>query len=172
MPDIGLPNIGWLLLALAGVWALQLVLSLYQSKRFHRRVFELRKEGDKASVGMAGSNWKRKVYAVLVVDEDRETVHAHKLAGFTVFADLEPVPELVGLPMARFEKDEPVSGVTRKVWTAFQNAAGYIRDADEKAEQPESDSAVVVENQSMPTGYSLSDSKQSKSRKEVEQTEQ
>jgi DNA-binding transcriptional regulator of glucitol operon len=172
MPDFAIPNIGWLLLALAAVWALQLVLSLFQSKRFHRKVFELRKEGDKASVGMAGTNWKRKVYAVLVVDEDRETVHAHKLDGFTVFANLEPVPELVGLPMARLEKSEPVSGVTRKVWTAFQNAAGYIRDADEKAAEPESDSAIVVENQSMPTGYSLSGSKDTKSKKEVEQTEQ
>jgi DNA-binding transcriptional regulator of glucitol operon len=153
-------NIGWLLLALAAVWALQLVLSLYQSKRFHRTVFELRKEGDKASVGMTGSNWKRKVYAVVVVDEDRETVHAYKLDGFTVFANLEPVPELVGLPLARFEKSEPVSGVTRKVWTAFQNAAGYIRDADAKAAEPESDSAIVVENETLPTGYSVGDSKQ------------
>lgn len=165
-------NIGWLLLALAAVWALQLVLSLYQSKRFHRKVFELRKQGDKASVGMAGSNWKRKVYAVLVVDEDRETVHAHKLQGFTVFADLEPVPELVGAPLSRFEQSEPVAGVTRKVWTAFRNAAGYIRDADAKAAEPETDSAIVVEQQSMPTGYSLSDSKETRTEKEVRQTEQ
>jgi len=155
-----MPNVGWLVLALAAVWALQLVLSLYQSKRFHRKVFELRKQGDKASVGMTGTNWKRKVYAVVVVDENRETIHAYKLDGFTVFANLEPVPELVGIPLSRFEQDQPVSGVTRKVWTAFQNAAGYIRDADEQAAKPESDSAVVVENESLPTGYSLSDSKQ------------
>lgn len=155
-----MPNAIWLVVALAGVWALQLVLSLFQSKRFHRKVFQLRKQGDKASVGMAGSNWKRKVYAVLVVDRDRNSVHAYKLAGFTVFADLEPVPELVKLPLERFEQDEPPEGVSRKVWTAFQHAAGFIRSADENAAQPESDSAIVVEQDSLPTGYSLNDTKQ------------
>lgn len=155
-----MPNAIWLVVALAGVWALQLVLSLFQSKRFHRKVFQLRKQGDKASVGMAGSNWKRKVYAVLVVDKERNSVYTYKLAGFTVFADLEPVPELVKLPLERFEQDEPPTGVSRKIWTAFQHAAGFIRSADEAAAQPESDSAIVHEKDSLPTGYSLNDTKE------------
>ena len=159
-----MPNAVWLVVVLAGVWALQLVLSLFQSKRFHRKVFQLRKQGDKASVGMAGSNWKRKVYAVLVVDQERQTVHAYKLAGFTVFADLEPVQELIKLPLERFEQDEPPAGVSRKVWTAFQHAAGFVRSADEAAEQPESDSAIVTEKDTLPSGYSLNDSNEKRTK--------
>ncbi len=119
-----------LFLAVAFVWILQLALSLLQTRRFHRRVAELRREGSATSVGMAGSNWKSKAYGVLVVDENRNIIRAEKLSGFTVFANLQPVPELSGKPMTVLDDETPVDGIKQKLWTAFQNAAGYIRKRD------------------------------------------
>jgi DNA-binding transcriptional regulator of glucitol operon len=122
-----------LFLAIALVWILQLGFSLLQTRRFHKRVFQLRKEGNQTSVGMSGSTWKRKVYGVLVVDEARTILRAEKLSGFTVFASLQPVPELGGKPMSVLDQDEPVAGLNEKLWKAFQNAAGFIKNKDSRS---------------------------------------
>lgn len=122
-----------LFLAIALVWILQLALSLLQTRRFHKRVFQLRKEGNQTSVGMSGSTWKRKVYGVLVVNQDRTILRAEKLSGFTVFANLRPVPELGGKPMSVLDRDEPLPGINEKVWKAFQNAAGFIKNKDSRS---------------------------------------
>jgi DNA-binding transcriptional regulator of glucitol operon len=124
-----------LFLAVALVWILQLALSLLQTRRFHKRVFELRKEGNQTSVGMSGSTWRRKVYAVLVVDENRTIIRGEKLSGFTVFANLKPVPELGGKPMSVLDEDTPVAGINEKLWKAFQNAAGFIKNKDAKSDE-------------------------------------
>lgn len=122
-----------LFLAVALVWILQLALSLLQTRRFHKRVFQLRKEGSETSVGMSGSTWKRKVYGVLVVDEDRTILRAEKLSGLTVFANLQPVPELGGKPMSVLDQDTPIPGINEKLWKAFQNAAGFIKTKDSRS---------------------------------------
>lgn len=124
-----------LFLAVALVWILQLALSLLQTRRFHKRVFQLRKEGNQTSVGMSGSTWRRKVYAVLVVDENRTIIRAEKLSGFTVFANLKPVPELGGKPMSVLDEDTPIVGINEKLWKAFQNAAGFIKNKDAKSDE-------------------------------------
>lgn len=132
---------GSLFLLVALVWVLQLAFSLLQTRRFHGRVAQLRKGSYATGIGFAGSTWKMKVYGVLVVNEDLTITAAEKLAGFTVFAALKPVPALVGLPLDRVSNGEPVSGVSRKLWAAFQNAAGYIAshhaNADDEATQDE-----------------------------------
>lgn len=122
-----------LFLAIALVWILQLALSLLQTRRFHRRVSQLRQEGNQTSVGMSGSTWKRKVYGVLVVNEDRTILRAEKLSGFTVFANLQPVPELGGKPMSVLDREQPIEGVNEKLWKAFQNAAGFIKNKDSRS---------------------------------------
>ncbi len=122
-----------LFLAIALVWILQLALSLLQTRRFHKRVFQLRKEGNQTSVGMSGSTWKQKVYGVLVINQDRTILRAEKLSGFTVFANLRPVPELGGKPMSVLDRDEPLPGINEKVWKAFQNAAGFIKNKDSRS---------------------------------------
>lgn len=123
--------IGSLFIVLALAWVLQLGLSLLQTRRFHRRVAELKRGGNVTSVGMAGSNWKRKIYGVLVVDEERNVVRAERMSGFTVFANLKPVDALSGMTLRRLE-GEPPAGVSNKMWAAFQNAAGFIRKRDEE----------------------------------------
>lgn len=132
---------GFLFLLIALAWVLQLALSLLQTRRFHRRIAELRNGSFATATGIAGNNWKRKVYGVLVVDENYTVTNAEIMAGFTVFANLKPVPELAGVSLERIEQPEPVDGIKKKAWSAFQNAAGYLRshmeEADESAEAGE-----------------------------------
>ena len=126
-------SFGAVFVVLAFAWVLQLILSLLQTKRFHKRIAELKRDGHMTSVGMAGSNWKRKVYSVLVVDEERNIVRAEKMSGFTVFADLKPVEGLNGMSLSRL-KDPPPEGIKPKLWEAFRSAAGFIerKDAEER----------------------------------------
>jgi glucitol operon activator protein len=129
---------GSLFLVVALVWVLQLVFSLFQTRRFHGRVAVLRKGSYATGIGYSGSTWKTKVYGVLVVNDELSIIAAEKLSGFTVFAALKPVPALVGLQLDRLSSDQPVTGVSKKAWNAFQNAAGYIMahheaDADDDA---------------------------------------
>jgi glucitol operon activator protein len=134
-----LGRFGFLFLVVALAWILQLALSLLQTRRFHRRITELRRGSFATATGFAGSNWKRKVYGVLVVNENYEVIHAEKLTGFTVFASLKPVPDLVGLSVDRLEQDEPVAGIAKKTWLAFQNAAKYLLSHKEEDDEDESE---------------------------------
>lgn len=123
-------SFGSIFVVIALAWVFQLVLSLYQTKRFHKRVAELKRGGNTTSVGMAGSNWKLKVYGLLVVNQDRMIIKAEKLSGFTIFANLKPVSSLSGLPLTRLD-GEPPAAISKKTWRAFRNAAGFIKNYDE-----------------------------------------
>lgn len=137
-------NVSVIFLALAFVWMLQLILSLLQTKRFHQNIADLRKQGAATSVGISGRNWTLKNYGVLVVDEERMVIRAQKLTGFTVFSNLKDVPQLAGLPLDRFDSHEPVQGVKKKLWQAFQNAATFITRHDQR-ELAESEDKPVVD---------------------------
>jgi len=114
-----------IVIALAIVWAIQYLLTFRQMRRFYQRIAELRRDG-LVSVGMAGSTWRRKQYAVLVVDEDQRIVHAEQLSGWTVFASLKSVPGIVGRPMASLADDEVTLPVSPKLLRALRNASMYI----------------------------------------------
>ena len=130
---------GLVFLLLAAAWLAQLALSLLQTRRFYRRVAELRRGSHASAIGVAGNNWRRKLYAVLVVDEHYRITAAEKLSGFPVFAGLKPVTALHGLAIERIEDETPVEGIPAKLWSAFANAAEYIR-----RHRGEADSVVAV----------------------------
>ena len=131
-------NVGIGLVVLALLWVGQLGLSSMQYNRFYGRVRQLRKLGAATSVGFSGNIYSRRTYAVLVIDEDERVVAGEKLSGFTVFATLKPVPEVVGLHLNDFEADEPKVEVNKKVWKAFQKARQYIlEDRERKAAKAE-----------------------------------
>ena len=118
--------------AVAFVWMLQLILSLLQTRRFHREVAELRRGGAVTSVGMSGRNWTLKKYSVLVVDDKRTIQSAHRLTGITVFAGLKEVPELAGMSLSVLKSETPIPGISGKLWAAFQNASEFIAGYDRR----------------------------------------
>ena len=122
-----------LILGLAAAWFLQLFLSTHQLRRFYTRFGELRKAG-RCAIGMEGSIYRRRVYAVLVADDEDKVTHAEQLSGWTVFAKLRPVELLVGHSLVEIT-DGQIEGVPPKIRRAFQRAAADILAADGKEEQ-------------------------------------
>lgn len=103
-------------------------------KRFNARVIELRKQGKKTAVGMAGNTYRRRVYAVLVVDEGGRIIAAERFGGWTVFARLKPMPFLVGADITEID-ETPQFGIKPKLWQALRNSAHYIREYDRSHEE-------------------------------------
>jgi DNA-binding transcriptional regulator of glucitol operon len=120
----------WIILALAVAWVIQLALSLWQIRRFYARFNELRRAGTSA-IGTAGSIYGGRVYVVLVADEEHRVVHAEKLAGWTVFAQLRPVEVLHGRTLSEILAGE-IEGLSKKVRQAFRKAAEDILAAEQK----------------------------------------
>ena len=115
------------LVALVGAWAVQIMLSNRQMKVFHRRSQQLRRLGTHMATGVAGTMYRRKVYALVVVDGDRKVVAAEHLSGWTVAARLKPVANVVGLDLDIVGKGDPPAGVPAKQWAALDHAADFIR---------------------------------------------
>ena len=115
-------NFTYIFLILAASYALQLLLTGWQAKRYFRRVKELRKDG-LLSVGLAGGKWSGRTYAVLVVDDAFNIIHAEKLSGMTIFSKLKVVEEVLGLNVREVLDEHREFLVKKKLLTAFRNAA-------------------------------------------------
>jgi DNA-binding transcriptional regulator of glucitol operon len=130
------------------MWAIQYALSFWQMRRYYRRLAELRREGV-VSVGMAGSAWKRRQYAVLVVDQNNRIVHVEQLSGWTVLATLKPVPGLAGRPVSDLLDDSIQLPVSKKLLAALRHAVQFMQEhaermaAKAKAQGDTEDSALV-----------------------------
>jgi DNA-binding transcriptional regulator of glucitol operon len=133
------------ILALAGAWIIQYYFAWWQMRRFYKRIADLRRTG-LVSVGMAGSAWRRKQYAVLVVDKDHTITHVEQLSGWTVMASLKPVAGLDGRPMNDLWEDDAHLPVSPKLLLALQNAAGYIRDRVIREADAEVETAQLSES--------------------------
>ena len=109
-------------------------------KQFNKRVFSLRAQGVKTAVGMAGNMYKRRTYAIVVVDSARRVVAAERLSGWTVFARPQPLPQIVGCALEDLQSPNPRAGISAKLWKAIQHAAGFLVRGfanDEEAEVEE-----------------------------------
>lgn len=132
-----------IIIGLAIAWGIQYVLAFFQMKRYYRRIAELRRLGQ-VSTGVAGSSWRRRQYAVLVVDANNRIVHVEELSGWTVFAALKPVKGLDGRPLSDLDDDSLTLPVHNKLLLALRNAASYIKQAANRAqaEAPVEDSQL------------------------------
>ena len=117
-----------IIVGLAIAWVLQYALAFWQMRRFYRRVAELRPYGQ-VSIGVAGSAWRRRQYAVLAVDTSQRIVHVAELSGWTVLANLKPVRGLDGRPMSDLFDDDLKLPVSQKLLRALRNAASYMKFA-------------------------------------------
>jgi DNA-binding transcriptional regulator of glucitol operon len=99
-----------------------LLLTGWQAKRYFRRIKELRKDG-LLSVGLAGGKWSGRTYAVLVVDDAFNIIHAEKLSGMTIFSNLKSIDEFLDLNVHDVLDENREFSVKKKLLTAFRNAA-------------------------------------------------
>lgn len=119
------------LIGLVVMWLFQFGLAYFQMRRFYRRMVQLKRTGLTA-VGLCGNQYKGRAYAVLTIDENDRVVHAEKFSGWTVFANLKPVPEMQGLSLEEVLADATRLPVSQKLQTAFNNAAKDLKLAREK----------------------------------------
>jgi len=95
---------------------------------------------------MEGSMYKRKLYTVLVVDENDQVVHAEQLNGWTVFANLRPVPEVVGVTLADLMDDTKTLPISRKLLLSFRSAVKAIeQEKQKKSQQRNNDPLTATE---------------------------
>ncbi len=131
MFDVVAQNAAIILFGLVIMWIIQFGLAYKQMKSFYKRLVVLRKNGLTA-VGLSGGRLKGRAYAVLTVDENYRIVHAEQFSGWTVFAKLKPVPQLMGMSLQELLKNEATLPVPKKLRTAFGNAARDIQTARDK----------------------------------------
>jgi DNA-binding transcriptional regulator of glucitol operon len=124
-----------IIFGLAGAWLLQLFLSYFQLRRFYARVSSLRKTGNLVSIGVAGSAWKRRQYAILVVDPQTDVIRqTEQLSGWTVLASLKPLHGLEGMTLQDLlDEEKPLpKHINRKLALALRDAAKHIEEHKKK----------------------------------------
>lgn len=109
------------------VWTVQIFLSNMQMQRFHKRSQVLRRQGSLMAIGIAGNMYRRKVYVVVVVDDDAQVTAIEELSGFTVLAKSEPVPGMEGRSVWEIGRGDSPPGLDDKTWEAIDHAASFIR---------------------------------------------
>ena len=93
--------VGNLILALAFVWALQIVGTYFQMRHYKEVLGRVVGEGNEGYVGAgnAKARFGKGVILILVVDENDTVVRALRMRGRTVFARFDEAPDLVGMKL-------------------------------------------------------------------------
>ncbi len=131
-----LENTWVLVVGLALTWFLQLYLTSLQMRRYYGRIAALRREGQ-VWVGLAGSAWRRRTYAVMVVGPDRRVQRVEQLSGWTVLAKLKGVPGVTGYTVEEIADDSVALPVPKKLREALKHAVSLML-AHEQEQQVES----------------------------------
>jgi len=121
----------WLVILAVSMWILQLVLGLWQFKRFNRSLKELRKQG-RVAIGKAKGKFAQGVVVLLCIDENANVIAGRKMQGRTVFATPKPFDAITGLSLSKItEKDcLTLDKKTRKaVLDAVENYKSFIKEA-------------------------------------------
>ena len=115
-------------------WLLQLALAYRQARLFYKRVSKLRKLG-RCATGLGGGRYRGRVYVTLVAHPlTHHIIKAEQLKGWTVFATLQPVPELEGRSMEELlAPNAAIEGLSQKVIDAARSAAESLQKAFDKA---------------------------------------
>ena len=121
-------NLGPIFLILGVLWLIQFGLAYRQMRHFYQRMITLRQSGLTA-IGLAGNRYKGRAYAVLTIDEDDRIIYAEQFSGWTVFAQLRPMPQLIGMSLQELLNNEASLPISKKLRPAFGNAARDLQAA-------------------------------------------
>jgi len=136
------------ILGLGFMWLLQYALTFWQMRRYNKRLIELRKKG-MAWVGLNGSSWKGRCYAVVVVDRDNRIVQVEQFSGWTVMAGLKLVPGFEGRPISDITDDEVELPGSHKLLMALRDAVKHMEAyAQKQAEKAAAAAAAETETES------------------------
>ena len=121
-------NFVTILFGLVIMWFFQFGLAYLQMRRFYGRMIQLR-QGGLTAVGLSGGRYSGRSYAVLTINNDGRIVYAEQFSGWTVFANLKSVPEMVGMSLDEVVAQQTTLPVNKKLQVAFSNAARDLQAA-------------------------------------------
>ena len=103
--------VGNLILALAFVWALQIVGTYFQMRHYKEVLGRVAGEGNEGYVGVgnAKARFGKGVILILVSGEDGVVRRALRMRGMTIFARFREAPDLVGMGLDEL-RDEAREG--------------------------------------------------------------
>jgi glucitol operon activator protein len=111
--------IGYLILALALVWILQIIGTYFQMRHYREVLGGITRESNEgyAGVGNAKARFGKGVILILVVDRNDTVTRALRMRGMTVFARFQEAPELVGMRLDELrggEREGPYEAATMR----------------------------------------------------------
>jgi glucitol operon activator protein len=111
--------IGYLILVLALLWALQIVGTYFQMRHYREVLGRITREGGDGYVGVgnAKATFGKGVILILVVDRNDTVVRALRMRGMTVFARFREAPELLGMRLDELrggEREGPYEAATMR----------------------------------------------------------
>ncbi|GJM39792.1 MAG: hypothetical protein DHS20C20_00740 [Ardenticatenaceae bacterium] len=142
MFDVIAENAVFIILALVVMWIVQFGMAYLQMKRFYGRLKVVRK-GGLTAVGQGGGQYRGRAYAVLTIDDNNIIVHAEQFKGWTVFARLRPMPEIIGMSLQELLDNEDSLPTTAKLQHALGNAGRDLLAA-RQGKESESEATPVT----------------------------
>ena len=95
----------WTLIGIAVLaWVGQLVLGLYQMRRFMRHVKEMRTRYGKVAIGKAKGGLRAGCILLLAIDDQHTVTHGEIFEGVTVFTRFRPFEQLNGLHLLSLDE--------------------------------------------------------------------
>ncbi len=128
--------IGYLILVLALVWALQIVGTYFQMRHYREVLGGITREGGEGYVGVGNAKARlgKGVILILVAGEDDVVRRALRMRGMTIFARFQEAPELVGMGLDELRNEEREGPYERGTMLAARRAVEQIdRIKQEKA---------------------------------------
>lgn len=105
------------ILAFAGVWVLQIVMTQIQARHYRVTFQEIRNvtHAGYLGVGVHKPRWGVGSVVILVTNQERVVLKAAHMTGVTVFARFKPMDALVGKPLETLQKkgDQPLDKATK-----------------------------------------------------------
>ena len=129
-------TIGYLILALAIVWILQIVGTYFQMQHYRRVLGRITAEGDEGYVGVgnAKATFGKGVILILGSDEDGVIKEALRMRGMTILARFNEAPDLVGMSLEELRLPEREGPYEKATMLAARRAVEQIdRIKEEKA---------------------------------------
>ncbi len=128
--------IGYLILVLALVWALQIIGTYFQMRHYREVLGGITREGGEGYVGVgnAKARFGKGVILILVAGEDDVVRRALRMRGMTIFARFQEAPELVGMGLDELRNEEREGPYEKGTMLAARRAVEQIdRIKQEKA---------------------------------------
>ena len=128
--------IGYLILVLALVWALQIVGTYFQMRHYREVLGGITREGGEGYVGVGNAKARlgKGVILILVAGEDDVVRRALRMRGMTIFARFQEAPELVGMGLDELRNEEREGPFEKGTMLAARRAVEQIdRIKQEKA---------------------------------------